>query len=92
LNNYPENNLITKNDRMKTLIIASSFVFAGFMSYGWMNSGNQGLNAGNHVYSSSQTDTVPRSKDSMNTKNKKWGNDSLHRRDTSWPKKDSARQ
>lgn len=72
---------------MKTLIFSVSFVFAGFLSYGWLNTSNHSPNAGKSIFSSSLTDTIPKSRDSMN---KKYGRDSLNKRDTSWPKRDSS--
>jgi len=72
---------------MKTLIFAVSFVFAGFLSYGWLTPGNHSPNAGKSLLSTSVTDTIPKSKDSLN---KKYGKDSLNKRDTSWPKLDSS--
>ena len=72
---------------MKTLIIASSFAFAGFLSYGWINQ-NHSPQAVKTIYSTALQDTIPKKKDSL--RNKKMGGDSLNKRDTSWPKRDSS--
>lgn len=72
---------------MRALIFAVSFICVGFLSYGWIDTGNYHTSQGKCTLSSSLTDTIPKSRDSMN---KKYGRDSLHKKDTSWPRRDSS--
>ena len=73
---------------MKTLIFATSFAFAGLLSYGWINNTDQKSASHNQIYKIASQDTIPRSGDSM--RSKRTGRDSMNRKDTSWPRRDSS--
>jgi len=68
---------------MKTLFLATSLAFAGFLAYGLGNHDSINQSGSKQIYSSVLQDTVPKSKDSLRKKRSGTGSDSLNRRDTS---------
>ena len=73
---------------MKQLFFAGSFVISTILAYNWIGHDQPGFGSGNRFSSCASADTTPKKK--KDSTRHKTGKDSLNRKDTIQPGKDTA--